>query len=216
MSITKTYIDKALALVERNKEYLMYEQEVHPEMRTDADWSAIKEKSSKMNLEQDGATTELLNLISANDSFWKAIENTITDHDIEKLEAHLEITFPESYKEYLRYKHFYTIFLDNDIRFYPKPIGSWEQILKDNNEEMREILLDRGYLGIGNYSDYGEVCFDFNDSADHPAIVMIDYESGEPEMLAENFTALLEMIIAKPEPVVTELKAWEKKMYGVS
>ena len=81
---------------------------------------------------------------------------------------------------------------------------------------MREVLLDQGYLGIGNFSDYGEVCFDFNESMGNPPIVMIDYETGEAERLANNFITLLEKIMTKPEPMVTELKAWEKKMYGVS
>ncbi|MGU3374850.1 SMI1/KNR4 family protein [Chryseobacterium sp. M5A1_1a] len=216
MRIIKTYIDKAIALAERNKEYLMYEKEIHPEMKSEMNWDILQQKPVKVNLEQKGATTELLCLISKDDSMWKAVDANITDHDIEKLESDLKITFPDSYKEYIKYKHFYTIFLDNDIRLYPKPLGSWDKILKENNESMREILLDQRHLGIGNFSDYGEVCFDFNESTDNPPIVMIDYETGEAERLAENFTALLETIIAKPEPVVTELKAWEKKMYGVS
>ena len=216
MSIIKTYIDKAIELVERNKEYLMYEKEVHPEMESEMDRDIFKHKPAKVNLEQKGTTTELLNLISEQDKIWKAIDATISENDIKKLESDLEITFPDSYKEYLRYKHFYTIFLDNDIRLYPKPIGSWNQILKENNENMKEVLLDQGYLGIGNFSDYGEVCFDFNESIGNPPIVMIDYETGEAERLASNFTTLLEKIMTKPEPMVTELKAWEKKMYGVS
>lgn len=216
MSIIRTYIDKALALVEKNREYLMYEKEVHPEMKSEMAWETFKHKPGKVNLEQKGATTELLSLISEDDKIWKAIDGTITDNDIEKLESDLEITFPDSYKEYLRYKHFYTIFLDNDIRLYPKPLGSWDQVLKENNVAMKEVLLNHGYLGIGNFSDYGEVCFNLNEFADNPPIVMIDYENGEAERLAENFTALLEKIMTKPEPMVTELKSWEKKMYGVS
>ena len=61
--ITKNYIDKGIDFVSKHKEYLMYEQNVHPEMILDFDYNEVKEMSTKVELEQQDATGELLEII---------------------------------------------------------------------------------------------------------------------------------------------------------
>lgn len=109
------------------------------------------------------------------------------------------------------YKHFYTIFLNADIRLYAKPIDEWQNILSDNNNEMKEIILDNGYFAIGRFSDYAEICFNLNEKKSEPSIVMLDYETAEPEHLSDNFIELLKSTLEISEPIIKELKPWQKK-----
>src|SRR5687768_13133137 len=40
---------------------------------------------------------------------WRPIDSIVTDTDIEKFEKQIGITLPTSYREYLKYKHFYNL-----------------------------------------------------------------------------------------------------------
>ncbi len=211
--ITKNYIDKGIDFVSKHKEYLMYEQNVHPEMILDFDYNEVKEMSTKVELEQQDATGELLEIIKPTDKIWKPVECKIKSEQIEQIEQTFNISLPNSYKEYLMYKHFYTIFLNADIRLYPKPIDEWYNILIDNNNEMKEIVLDNGYFAIGRFSDYGEICFDLNEETNEPRIVMLDYETAGLEYLSDSFVDLLKATLEISEPIIKELKPWQKKMY---
>ena len=213
--IIKNYVDKAIDFVSKHKQYLMYEQTVHPEMTLDFDYNELKEMSTKVELEQQDVTGELLNIIKPTDKIWKPVESKIKPELIEQIEQTFNISLPNSYKEYLMYKHFYTIFLNADIRLYPKPIDEWYSILIDNNNEMKEIVLDNGYFAIGRFSDYAEICFDLNEMKDEPRIVKLDYETAEAEHLSDNFEDLLKATLEISEPIIKELKPWQKKMYKI-
>lgn len=211
--IIKNYIDKGIEFISRHKEYLMYETDVRPEMTADFDFDLLAGRPIKVELEQQDATGELLDIIKPSSKIWKPIDGTVTTAEIANIEKVFDIVLPDSYKEYLSYKHFYTIFLNADMRLYPKPIGEWSDIIIENNEEMKEFLLDNGYFAIGDFSDYGTVCFDLNDDAEEPRIVMVDHETKEAEYLSNNFIDLLKSALDMPEPVIKELKPWQKKMY---
>lgn len=213
--IVKNYIDKGIAFVEKHKEYLMYDDEIADDMISDFDYNTIKNKSLKMEMVQKNSSDELLGILKSTDKIWKPTESKIDDNHITEIENHFNLTFPSSYREYLKYKHFYTIFLNSDIRLFPKPTDNWQNILFDNNEEMKETLLDKGYFAIGWYSDYGVVCFDFRNTEKEAEIVFIDYETSDAELLAENFTNLLKQALELEEPILKELKPWQKKMYGM-
>ncbi|WP_264530655.1 SMI1/KNR4 family protein [Flavobacterium sp. N502540] len=213
--VIKDYIDKGIAFVEKHKEYLMYGDDIAKDMIYEFDYSSTKNKSSKMELEQENASGELLELLKSTDKVWKATNSSVTDSQIIEIEEYFNLTFPNSYKEYLKYKHFYTIFLNSDIRLFSKPTDKWKEILVEANEEMREVLLDKGYFAIGYYSDYGAVCFDFRNNKEEASIVFITYEDLQIELLSENFTHLLEQALELKEPTLKELKPWKKKMYGI-
>ncbi|WP_427874562.1 SMI1/KNR4 family protein [Flavobacterium sp. MMS24-S5] len=162
--IIKNYVDRGVAFVKKHQEYLMYENDVAEDMIYDFDYNIIKNKSVKMEMVQKNSSEELLEILKSTDKIWKPIDSTVTENQITEIEKHFNIIFPNSYREYLKYKHFYTIFLHSDLRLFPKPSDKWQNILVENNEEMKEVLLEKGYFAIGNYSDYGEVCFDFRNS----------------------------------------------------
>lgn len=213
--IIKDYVDKGIAFVEKHKEYLMYGDDIARDMIYEFDYSSTKSKSSKMTMSQENATGELVELLKPTDKIWKATDGTITDSQIIEIENQFDIRFPNSYKEYLKYKHFYAIFLNSDIRLYPKPSSNWQNILVENNEEMKEYLLDIGFFAIGDYIDYGIVCFDFRNGREEAKVVFVDCGNMEIEVLAENFISLLQNGLKLKEPVLSELKLWQKKMYGM-
>ena len=216
--IIKKYVDECLGFVQEHREYLMYvpsyEEPIEPEMQDSIDNATLQGKSVKIYVTQPEHTDYMVDIICENDSVWKAIDNRISDEDIADFEGKLNIVLPLSYKTYLKYKHFYEMFWDLDVFLYPKPVHSWSKILIDNNEEMQEEILGKGYFAIGRYSDYGVIALKLTDNENKEGeVVLFDYETPEKEVLAPNFVEFLNQILQNPKPVLRELKGWEKKMY---
>ena len=214
------YVNKALEFVARHKAYLMYEAETVPAtMAVPFDAGLLAGKSPKLIIDHLEGEGEIIELMKAGEHLWQPIESTVTDADIVAIERRYDISLPDSYKEYLKYKHFYSIFFNPDIKLYPMPVDVWKDILLENNDEMREDLLEQGYFAIGEYSDHGAICFALNsDSSDYP-VVMIDYEYGAPDEdeeedeLGENFIDFLNNTLKQGEGTVRELKDWEKRIH---
>ena len=216
--IIKKYVDECLGFVQEHREYLMYvpsyEEPIEPEMQDSIDNATLQGKSVKIYVTQPEHTDYMVDIICENDSVWKAIDNRISDEDIADFEGKLNIVLPLSYKTYLKYKHFYEMFWDLYVFLYPKPVHSWSKILIDNNEEMQEEILGKGYFAIGRYSDYGVIALKLTDNENKEGeVVLFDYETPEKEVLAPNFVEFLNQILQNPKPVLRELKGWEKKMY---
>ena len=216
--VVKKYVDECLGFVKEHREYLMYvpfyEKPIEPEMQALLDNSILQGKSVKIYVTQPEHTNYMVDIITEKDHVWKVIDNQISDEDISKLESKLNVILPLSYKTYLKYKHFYEMFWDLDVRLYPKPIHSWNKILIENNKELQEEILDKGYFAIGQYSDYGVIALKLTDNENKEGeIVLFDYETPATEVLAPNFIEFLNQILQNPKPVLQELKGWEKKMY---
>ncbi len=216
MKIIETYIDKCIELSNLYKEYLgylpFYEGIVVKEMHEDLNTELFKESPESVFIKQG---TDEINVFkfSDKDTFWKEIENTISDEEIKEFENHLGIVLPKSYKKYLKYKHFYQIFWDINIVLFAKPLKEWSEILVYNNEEMKEFVLEKGYLGIGLYNDYGVIGLKLgNNENEELEISLIDYETGEFSNLANNFSELLEKTLKLEQPKIENLKEWQKNM----
>lgn len=223
----ETYVDKSLSFVTAHKEYLMYidnmytkiyHDDIQPEMVDNSDISKYWERPPRMKIKQDDTSVQIVNLITPDDKLWRPIAGTITNSDIRVLEDYFSIRFPNSYREYLSYMHYYQIFWNQDIRLYPKPINTWSEILKKKNEDKRAFTLDRQLFSIGEYSDYGDICFDMNDKEsennDYP-IVFVDYETGDySDVIADNFIGLLTFALNSKDPELKELNPSEKKQFG--
>ncbi len=213
--IIKKYVDECLGFAQEHREYLMYvpsyEEPIETEMQDSLDNAILQGKSVKIDVTQPEHTNYMVNIISEKDHVWKAIDNQISDEDISELENKLNIALPLSYKTYLKYKHFYEIFWDLDVFLYPKPIHSWSKILIENNEELQEEILDKGYFAIGRYSDYGVVALKLTDNENKEGEMILF--TPETEVLAPNFTEFLNQILQNPKPILQELKGWKKKMY---
>ena len=218
MKKIEAYIDLGIKIAQENKVYLMYlpfyEGKIQEEMKDNTPVNT-SETPSKIHLKQKGKTTCLLEINPSID-YWKPIENTITNEDILSLENELNIILPKSYKAYLQYQHYYEIFYDIEIILYPKPIHTWNSILINNNRELKEQILDKGYFAIGKYSDYGTVALQLGtDEEIENEVVLFDYSSDSPQKLADNFLSLLSNILQEEAPKLVALKDWEKKMHKI-
>lgn len=214
------YVNKSLDFVNRYKAYLMYETEPVPvAMVVPFDTDLLIGKSPKLIIEHPEADGAIIEIMNPSEHLWQPVESTVTDVDIAVIEQRYGIQLPEHYKDYLKYKHFYTIFFNPDIKLYPKPADQWKDILFENNDEMQEDLLYKGYFAIGEYSDHGAICFALNSkNTDYP-VVMIDYSCGAPDEdeeedeLGENFIDFLNNTLEQGEATVRELKDWEKRIH---
>ena len=120
--IIKKYVDYCLGFVQEHREYLMfvssYEDPIEPEMQDTFNNVILQGKSVKIYVIQPEHTNYMVNIITGKDHVWKAIDNQISDEDISKLESKLNVILPLSYKNCLKYKHFYEMFWDLDVFLY--------------------------------------------------------------------------------------------------
>lgn len=219
-NIIKTYVDTSLSFIQKYKEYLMYlspvytyeyEDELNPDMQGDFDFSQYSDSLFAAKLKQEGTSGMIVNLINKDSKSWKPIEANIYDGEIEELEKYFAIKLPEDYKEYLKYKYFYEIYWNLDIKLYPKPKNTWSDILKKINEKFKEYILDNGLFSIGQWSDYGNISINLSNFN----IVFVDYETGDySDIIAENFTGLLTLALKSKEAEIKGLNPAEKRLFG--
>ncbi len=126
---------------------------------------------------------------------WYPINSTISDTEIEELEEQLKIKLPTQYKSFLKYKHFYELYI-YQARFSGQEIRTWRRHLIDMAFDgyPREFLFDKGYLPFADWSDWGLLCFNTNNPStdnEYP-IVLWDHERWEEfEEFSSDFNSLL-------------------------
>lgn len=121
-AIVREYVDRALTIAGRYETHLMYEDCPVVAALFRLDWIDGKPEFLMMEHPQsDGMLPELAQTCRYP---WKVVESTVTDTDIAEIEMRYAISLPDRYKDYLKYKHFYTIFFNPDIRLYAKPAGA--------------------------------------------------------------------------------------------
>ena len=111
---------------------------------------------------------------------WRGIPSKVSDRDIIELENQIELKYPNLYKEFLKYKHFYELENVAHIAFFQHCARDWKNNLIEHyfNYWEPEELIKKGFIPFANYSDWGIVCFDSNrmNNSDCP-IVMFDHEA---------------------------------------
>lgn len=140
--------------------------------------------------------------LSANNEtvYWKPLPSTVSDTQLYLLEEFLGHRLPPSYKAFLQYLYFVELPLGLPrISFFKSIPGDWLDSMKEGIIGYPADLMDRGYLPIADYNDYGVVCFDSH-SSEMPsieyAIVWLDHADNytQPRHLADNFRALFEIL----------------------
>ncbi|MCB0479530.1 MAG: SMI1/KNR4 family protein [Crocinitomicaceae bacterium] len=129
---------------------------------------------------------------------WKPIDSIIEDSDIEKVEKEIGYPLPQSYREYLKYKHFIELRIPDRAVNLPGILPDKEiNFLKELVFEMMEpeLIIGRGYIYFADFNDYGLLCFDANEKVQNNEyrIVFIDHEDEEAvHLYANNFKELME------------------------
>jgi hypothetical protein len=133
---------------------------------------------------------------------WKPIKSTVTDNDLLEIEQITGRKFPESYKSFLKYKHFYELDSPDpmDVCFFKHPIRQWknEFIKYYSYDWVKERLIGMGFIPFADHHDWGIICFDTNrnkESGEYP-VIMIDHELvfDDPtpyETFGDNFVDLM-------------------------
>jgi SMI1-KNR4 cell-wall len=127
---------------------------------------------------------------------WFPIKSTVTDEDIIAFESLIAHKLPEDYKIFLKHKHFYELYITNQVSLCSHPIGSWKQKLSEMIFEgyPTEFLIDKGLIPFAGWSDWGLLCFNTNDSKKNYdySIVLWNHDSPDSfEYQYENFMSML-------------------------
>lgn len=127
---------------------------------------------------------------------WKPIPSLATDEEVLEFESRLKYKLPESYIELIKYKHFLEFQID-ECELFGLPVGTWRASLSSAiwDGYPNEFLIDRGLMPFANWSDWGHLCFNFNevDSVGEPSITLWDNQDaygGETEFI--NFRTMLQ------------------------
>ncbi|MCI1188002.1 SMI1/KNR4 family protein [Hymenobacter sp. DH14] len=124
---------------------------------------------------------------------WIPIASTVTNQQLNDLEASINYALPADYRCFLQHKHFYELLL-GDAEFFPHPIGEWQQIL------LRQVLTNwplacqqMGLIPFASWGGAGDLlCFSANSmSPDYP-VVLWNHEDWSIEDFSPNFTSLLD------------------------
>ena len=129
---------------------------------------------------------------------WLPSKSTVSDEQLKVLERKLGYALPDSYKVFLKYKHFYELYIS-----YARFCGHSERDWQDSLPRLafdgypRELLIDKGFIPFADWHDWGLLCFDTNHASpgnEYP-IVMWDHERwDEFEPFSNSFVALLEKL----------------------
>jgi len=126
---------------------------------------------------------------------WNPIPSQVTNEEIKDFELRLGYQLPESYKTFLKYKHFYELQI-GECSFCEHPAGIWMASLSKMifDGYPRAFLIDTGRIPFAAWSDWGVLCFDTttkHHQNDYP-IVLWDHEvfdQFEPKHL--NFATMI-------------------------
>ncbi|KAF2081961.1 SMI1/KNR4 family protein [Flavobacterium sharifuzzamanii] len=110
---------------------------------------------------------------------WFPVASTVTDDEIEELQNQIGCEFPEDYKMFLKYKHFYELHI-SEASFFEHPINSWKMSLVEKifHEHLKDDLIDNGLIPFAMWEDWGYLCFDTNrnNGDNNYPVVLWDHE----------------------------------------
>ncbi|MFD2562644.1 SMI1/KNR4 family protein [Aquimarina rubra] len=92
---------------------------------------------------------------------WFPIPSTVTDIELVELEKEIGHKLPESYKQFLKHKHFYDLYI-GECSFCAHPINTWRAKIMEMifDGYPAEDLIETGRIPFASWSDWGLLCFD--------------------------------------------------------
>ncbi|MBK9452941.1 MAG: SMI1/KNR4 family protein [Bacteroidetes bacterium] len=140
---------------------------------------------------------EMLDNESPDSGKWNPIPSIVTDEDLDRLEGKIGLKLPPSFRTFLQYKHFDTLYLRDHTIWLPPhyPDHDLQQFQDRMVHGWDESILAGGYISFADFVDSGFLCFDTNFPQEYNEwkVVYIDHENLEvAHDYAENFLALLE------------------------
>lgn len=149
-------------------------------------------------------------------AFWTPLKSTVDEKQIAELERVVNKQLPESYKFFLRQKHFVELMLGGyQVQFFSNLPGllaaTFDNKIQDNYPE----LIERNYLPFADLSDHGVVCFDANGSFEENEypVVSFDHEDGftEPSWYEQNFERMFVEFETHLDSWINDYRAMKKE-----
>lgn len=133
-------------------------------------------------------------------TIWAPITTQIGEREIDELEATLKHALPDSYRFFLQYRFFWDLYVaEFSVRNHVPSSWKKEAVNRVLHGYPKEYLIDKGYLAFGDYSDWGHLCFDTNQSRsenEYP-VVLWDHDSPDDVTpMAASFTEMLQHLSA--------------------
>jgi SMI1-KNR4 cell-wall len=126
---------------------------------------------------------------------WLPVKSKVTDTEIADIENDIGYKLPDSYKIFLKHKHFYELNIF-DVSFSSHIINCWQNSLRKLIFEgyPRELLIDKGFVPFAMYSDWGLLCFNTakKGKGNEYEIVLWDHDNwSKVEFKYENFITMI-------------------------
>lgn len=162
--------------------------------------------SLEINSKPGDVEAEMLDSSADNNKEWKnwlPIKSTVTDSELSELEKEIGHRLPDSYKRFLKIKHFYELYIA-ECSFCSHPINTWRAKLMEMifDGYPSEDLIETGRIPFASWSDWGLLCFDTTaecENNDYP-IVLWDHEVYDQfEFQYSNFENMLEELAIEHE-----------------
>ncbi|WP_282031856.1 SMI1/KNR4 family protein [Winogradskyella eximia] len=121
----------------------------------------IANETNSLPIKIEPEMTDETNLKNQEWNKWLPIKSTVTDLELNELEQEIGHGLPLSYRAFLKYKHFYELYI-SECSFCSNPIKTWRaEIMKMIfNGYPSEDLIEKGRIPFANWSDWGLLCFD--------------------------------------------------------
>jgi hypothetical protein len=89
---------------------------------------------------------------------WIPIDSTVTDSEIEKFEIVIKHKLPDDYKTFLKYKHFYELYI-YQASFLRLPVSKWDSKLLETifNGYPKEYLIEKA-MSLLQIGVIGGIC----------------------------------------------------------
>ncbi len=129
---------------------------------------------------------------------WNPIDSAVTNENLNDLESKINLKFPKSYREFLKYKHFVELQIEDFAVEFPRHLpNTYLDILEDfilNIYEHR-YLVNKKLICFASFQDIGYLCFDASktNQDDEYNIIFIDHEDLDNKIeYCKSFKDLLE------------------------
>jgi hypothetical protein len=143
----------------------------------------------------DMKDTSIDNPYNSDYSPWKMIPSRITDEYIVDVEYRLNIKLPEVYKWFIQYKYFIDLYTHNNALHFSRITdeNKLEDIVTDNlNDYFRQSFIDKGYLVIASFYDYGYLVLN-TDTEDSNVYVSMFEDLDKKFRYASSFVEVLSL-----------------------
>ena len=111
-------------------------------------------------------------------NYWLPVPSTISDHDLNEIEAVHGVALSSQYRALLKHRHFLELPI-GEVHIIPSPCDSWRRELLQHVTEHYGFLLERRVWCFAEFSDWGQWCFSLSElSPDgEPAVYQWDHEN---------------------------------------